>query len=412
MKRKHGTQKAGGKAGGKAQRKALTDAGANDGSVPAQPSAARTLANKLLALTDAGANDGSVPARPSAAKRQLTMKDTDFDTTEYPDGEPDPRPTSREQKHVFQKLKRLIPPDAVEKFEALCKSTAKECPGKEVEKNKIINAYVARDSEYSTKTLASKERTVDRAISSKNVGSDIAGQLGLGKWETIGTKYAGFSDLFEKARADGEVWQGEDGLWYSASRKLAKGKESVDETKGIAKYIVATDAEFRACIGKLLDDSPHMLGDQAKEILAIAATSEDNKCTDDDMTKLQNSFDAVTRLTLAAKRLGQDIAKTTDSETIQSLLTKGASLCKELVPHTRLTEKLLTTPKGDIFKNAIVNTLFAMEKPYKNLMMFYNDLVGLHKVYVGSKLWKELVELQGVCKNAASSSSSLLALEG
>eukprot|EP00972_Heterocapsa_arctica_P013779 2033179-Heterocapsa_arctica.AAC.1 len=61
------------------------------------------------------------------------------------------------------------------------------------------------------------------------------------------------------------------------------------------------------------------------------------------MMRVQQSFDATTSLTLACKRLGHELVKSTNmSDQAQTMVTQGLALCRELVAPTEVIEAILT----------------------------------------------------------------------
>ena len=58
------------------------------------------------------------------------------------------------------------------------------------------------------------------------------------------------------------------------------------------------------------------------------------------MTKLQEAFDNVTRMTLAVKKAGQQFIQShTKTEHTEAMIQKGVQLCKALVVPSELVEK-------------------------------------------------------------------------
>ena len=98
------------------------------------------------------------------------------------------------------------------------------------------------------------------------------------------------------------------------------------------------------------------------------------------MRALQESFDATTRLTLATKRLGQDlISQGAASETVQTLVQKGAKLCKDLVDPIAGIEGLLLTSPGNVQRAQAMQALKDAAIPFEKLEMFYDELETLVK---------------------------------
>ena len=74
------------------------------------------------------------------------------------DGERDDRQTSRAQRWVFEQNKASLPAEIRERYDWLCDASNK-CPGKQKDKNAIINSATSRASSWKD-GLAVKSRTV------------------------------------------------------------------------------------------------------------------------------------------------------------------------------------------------------------------------------------------------------------
>ena len=86
------------------------------------------------------------------------------------------------------------------------------------------------------------------------------------------------------------------------------------------------------------------------------------------MQALQDSFDAVTRLTLAAKRKGQEmVSKGTLSQTLKNMVMEGLAICKELVLPTEAIEGLLLKPMSAISHTEAMIALKEASVPYNKL---------------------------------------------
>ena len=78
------------------------------------------------------------------------------------------------------------------------------------------------------------------------------------------------------------------------------------------------------------------------------------------MKALQDSFDATTRLTLAVKKLGQEIIASNQdaSSTISQMIQTGVTYCSELVEPVNKIERLLMMPMSQIMREDALQLQF------------------------------------------------------
>lgn len=100
------------------------------------------------------------------------------------------------------------------------------------------------------------------------------------------------------------------------------------------------------------------------------------------MRALQDSFDAVTRLTLDVKKRGQMLmSKGSLSGTFSSLVSQGIQLCKDLVEPIAVIEDLLMQPMTTIDQAAAMTALKNAATPFEKLSVFKDELDALEKAH-------------------------------
>ncbi|CAK0908590.1 unnamed protein product, partial [Prorocentrum cordatum] len=91
------------------------------------------------------------------------------------------------------------------------------------------------------------------------------------------------------------------------------------------------------------------------------------------------SFDAVSRVTLALRRLGTKMmAAGGNSETTKLMSGRAISLCKAVAGPSEAIESLLVAQgeaKRNISKADVAEALKAMSVPYKQMVELFNEIV-------------------------------------
>jgi hypothetical protein len=197
--------------------------------------------------------------------------------------------------------------------------------------------------------------------------------------------------LLKKGVERGDFWRDQDGLFYRRSNKRRrtqtfseeKDLSNVSLVDGPDTYLsLAADLKSEALSWTHLGASHTCptLGSSSSS----SSSSQSSKSVDPNvMRALQDSFDAVTRLTLAVKRTGQELMSAAAiTATGEHMVAEGIKLCKGLVAPTQTLEDLLLKPKERISHMDAMNALQAAAKPFEQLEAFNKELIALHKMYV------------------------------
>ena len=266
------------------------------------------------------------------------------------DGQQDFRPTTRGQSYVFEKLIDRIDPVVLARYEYL-KDPRNKVPGKERECRAIINAHVSRNATYKTDALSVTSRAVEQIFEEKDVSSDMTAQAGMGKFETVGTKFNGNWDLFAQAQASGEVWEGADGLYYTKQRTLQVGKKWTESVQVKQRYDIATESRMLSVLADLSNDHAELSDEFEAKVGTSGLSSSGSKkltnegchnttATKDDIRWLQEAYDATTRLTLASQRVYQELGSRAKTDNVKEMVAKAIELCKALVGPSEKAERM------------------------------------------------------------------------
>ena len=113
---------------------------------------------------------------------------------------------------------------------------------------------------------------------------------------------------------------------------------------------------------------------QKQEIKPGASSSSNGLGVDSNvMGALQDSFDAVTRLTLSVKKKGQELLhKGALSQTLGHMVNEGVKLCKDLCDPIGRIEELLMTPASNIDHNEAMSALKGAAVPFQKLQDLFS----------------------------------------
>jgi hypothetical protein len=224
-------------------------------------------------------------------------------------------------------------------------------------------------------------------------------QLGITLTE-MEAKYPG--DLFQKGLDRGDFWlDTEDGLYYTRSKKkrrtlthTEKQEASQEAELKDKKQFLAVAAEMKTAeigwIGFAITAGPPGPpggpGDSSSSAeggVGGPPKDQELKMADDKLTRaLQDSFDATTRLTLDVKKAGQELmACMTITASGTELVKQAIMLCRNLVEPMNSIEELLLQPMITIRYQDGVDVLKKATKPFRDLQMFQQELLLLHKMY-------------------------------
>lgn len=299
---------------------------------------------------------------------------------DMPDGEVDDRRVSRAQRYVFEAHLREVPEDVVKRYKEL-KDPNVKAPGKQRELNKILNAYVPRQTGWKGK-LAPKRATVEQVIHKESRHTDRQSRIGMSETVFIGKVFNGHRELFDEAVAKGDVWQ-VGGKWY-----YSEEEERVDDIdSNFLKGNQIMDIEptaFKSAMCQLMDLQPKM----ELEWRQVGGTDPSvmNKrggkamATDEDLMILQESFDSVTRVTSAIRAVAMAMRGGGFTSNSTAMAQRGIQLCREVVPSQNDVEQMLMQERTKITAEDVRTCLRNAAEPYRNLVTFYNELLAIYKL--------------------------------
>ena len=325
-------------------------------------------AAKCFAIEDAGgvvavAEEGGsevVDLEASSSKPDAVDKDAEMVIV--------PKP-SRAQRYIFSKYFHTLDEELKQEYQRIQKSHEKH---KQNQLNNIINATTKPDSDYKSGLSVSTNK-VNKILECSKTRYEDKRSDGVTWSELKGILHgeAGARD----GLACGDVSKGDDGMYYlkrSSRGEVTQVKDSssaqrtfeVDD-KAFTKECINMELEFDLSWAKVADDP------QPRSSLA----------DDSLMRNLQEAFDATTRLTLATKRLIQDLASWANTDTTQQMATRGVQMCKALVPPSEQIETLLSTPRAHILSSDVTSALKAAAAPFSDLQMFHSELQQVHRLH-------------------------------
>ena len=107
---------------------------------------------------------------------------------------------------------------------------------------------------------------------------------------------------------------------------------------------------------------------------------------DELMVRVQEAFDATTRLTHTIKKTGQEIMAVADvTEQGMTMVFQGRELIKTMSEPTEQIENILTMNRSRVTVKLAVDALQAACIPFTNLEKFLKELQALHKIYAPKK---------------------------
>jgi len=376
----------------KAKGKATTTKSTAENAVKATKTK-KAVASKAKAKGKKGAAEAASPGSEKwhqtelvVAKPEKEPRTHNEDVPEVGDAD-DGATTTRAQRYVFESHMDQLPQEIVDRYMQLKDPKHKEA-GKIRERSKIINAYVKRDADYKDK-LTPQPKQIEVITRRRVTRDDLTEIIGLPETLCIGKNFGGNRDLFNEAKQKGHVQQNEKGLWiYRAEKAVISDSQSKD-VSGLAKYEAKDDVTFRAALANHMDS----VGSLSANWLAIAATATkalqnptstalacDTEAADrGDMKILQESFDAVTQVTSAIRRVALELCSLNSSVASSELARNGVQLCKQVIPSQNEVEELLLSPMATLTKNQIRSALVKAAGPYRDLITYYNELVAIHK---------------------------------
>ena len=222
-----------------------------------------------------------------------------------------------------------LPQEVQQEYKALTETKQR---GKEKAINRLINSCVPRNSKYGGQ-IKPRENTISKMI--RSTDSFSAGKIGIGmdKLVMIGSRFGASKELFEEARAANQVREDpKTGKWYVTDHVVEKKRTTDDTTQGASTAAVDQTAmlSFFASMEELPEASgAWMLEDGAGSGSASGSKGPDDGAADaNDMKLLQESFDAVSRTTIAIKNMGKDLVQARATESSVDLAKRGMDLCK------------------------------------------------------------------------------------
>jgi hypothetical protein len=167
------------------------------------------------------------------------------------DGVTDDRTTNRAQRWVFENHLHDLPQYVKKKYAEL-KDPASKIPGKQKQRNQLINAHVPRHAKWTAKPEP-KESTVSSIFEHSIEKSSEDKSNGLKKTIMLASVFHGNRELFKEAIDEGDLWEDEDtGLWHYASR--VKSRKEIMKRSAIGKRSYdAVGDEFMKGMAALID---------------------------------------------------------------------------------------------------------------------------------------------------------------
>lgn len=198
----------------------------------------------------------------------------------------------------------------------------------------------------------------------------------------IGKVFSGSRELFNAAIADHEVEQGSDGLFYYATK--SKRKELIHSEGAHASRLhnVANEEQLRGLLAGFateIEDNPDWCDFGTQSISKRAKPALDSTASQHDHQMLQESFDAVTRVTTQIRKVGHDLLNLRGGQGGAELARRGLALCRSIVEPQAKVEELMLREREQVTSMDVKTALQECAGPYRELIEFYNELVALHK---------------------------------
>ena len=303
------------------------------------------------------------------------------DKTGKPDGELDERSYSKQQKRVFDNHFKELDKNIQQEWSSLSQPGGP--PGKQARKNQIVNMCVPRDVNYAGK-IEVKSMTFEKSFKIEDKKSHESEAAGI-SMTAMKLKYR---DLFDEAKDRKDIWEEDDGLWYEKKVVKTRKLEAVDKKETSKQNNVADSATMLALEAEMSVDMFAWTRVDQKQIARGSSSSkgmdaDDDPANDDLLLRLQESFDAITRLTQIIKKHAQEIMQVaTVTEAGMSMVRKGKELLKGLSDPTEEIENLLTSPRPSVTVKKAIDALQKAATPFLELEKFSKELEAIHKVYV------------------------------
>ena len=363
---------------------------------------------------NAGANPEHVPdedAGDQAPEKKQKKKGakTVGDNDDYEDGVEDARTTSRAQRLVIKANKAALPEEVRARLEWL---QSKDCKiaGKQKETNKIINAYVPRNSRCGG-IIRVKELTAAKIFEMKTDEKKGAKQCGMAKPVLIGKIFGGNRELFQEAVDDGSAWQEGDGKWYYEESYRSKEASSAKKIQCTQELEVNSQKDLLGCLSGFLEEVdmnpewknyvPLTDGSGSSGGPSMAGSSTDmpaqklkaeQPADEQDMKILQECFDSVTRITTRIRGVALELIRAGKTTTASELAKRGIEACKNINSPLMEIEKLMVEGAlGAIKHGEVMEALAGCTEPHKTLVEYHNELVAIHNQQSGAKgksAWK------------------------
>jgi len=200
-----------------------------------------------------------------------------------------------------------------------------------------------------------------------------------------------YGSLFQEALDSGDVWAEEDGLMYEKTKtRSSKTQEIHKKGLDLSGEIKNKDGVLGIELGMRTQamewHKMDFLAKKAGSGTGSSSSSAPELANNDIMSRLQESFDATTRLRMSIKSTAQEIsavAQVTPQGMV--MVQRGMQLCKELQGPTETIENMLCESRASITWTRAVEALQVAAKRFVELEKFHDELQALHKVYVPTK---------------------------
>ena len=361
-----------------------------------KPKVAGARSSKTLAIAPPGKHAQLVDKSASSNKATSSQKDAPSEK----DGQLDDRTTSRAQRHVMKLNLHTLPAEERDHYVYLIDPNTK-LVGKQKRINEIINKWVPRDVGYGG-ALAPAEVVMTRYSGLSATKDKGTHDVGMGKWTMIGAMLAGNEELWQKARDANEIWSESDGLWYSNTKTRSKNATRHERLDNQKKWAFGPDskADLAITFNKMqlelveenedwlvaIEDaaSPTQPGQSQAPRLQETPAIANGLASDDDYVILQESFDSVTRVTAAIRKIAMQVQGMPSTPVLKELVGKAIALCKEVIPSQQVIEELLFSDRDAVTKRQAVDAMKASAGPYRNILNFHNELVTLANYHLSA----------------------------
>ena len=192
----------------------------------------------------------------------------------------------------------------------------------------------------------------------------------------------------------GDIEQRSDGLFYM--RQAIEGEKKSHKEKDIVerKVKVDDDAQLFGLMAESssgwvewsIADGPSSSGLSGSAGRTTIDFGQPKEEIEAGMRKVQEAFDAMTRLTLAVRRLTKDLLQNhPGDEGCLLLRDRGIRLCKGLVDPTDELEELLTKTVDVVDVNSIKSALRSSASKFVPLEAYYIELEAVYRAKMGKK---------------------------